>query len=67
MAANSLSRRGETEDGGLLAISAVETDWIDQIREMVQTDKFFQELKSKWDAGSLDPGVFQLKNGVFLL
>jgi len=46
-------------------ISAVEPDWIEQVRVLVQTDDYFQDLKTKWDAGILDPKVYQQKNVIF--
>ena len=42
MAADILSRREEIEDQVCMMISAVESDWIEQVRVLVQEDIYFQ-------------------------
>ena len=67
VAADCLSRRGEPEEGSSLVITAVEADWIEQIRDIINSDEFLIELKARWDAGNLDSEVYQLRNGIFFL
>jgi len=63
--ANGLSRIEESEANVLLMVTAVESDWVEQVKAMVQTDDYFQSLNTKWEAGTLDPSVYQKKNGLF--
>jgi len=66
VAADSLSRRNEVSDTpALLEISVVETDWIDLVKKMVNTDVFFSDLESRWNDGLLDNTKYQKRNGLF--
>ena len=51
---DNLSRREETDDNTILMVTAVEAYWIDQVRGLVQTDNYYQELNTKWEEGTLD-------------
>ena len=43
----------------------VDSNWIDQVREMVLNDSYFQELSSKWEIDSLNIEVYQKREGLF--
>jgi len=47
VAAYSLSRRDEADENALLIVIVVESDWVDQVRAMVQADSYFQKLNTK--------------------
>ena len=64
MVADGLSRRQE-EEGNLLVISRAESCWTKEVRTMVQEDDYFQDLNANWEAGSLDPLLYQKKGGIF--
>jgi len=49
----------------LLMVTAAESDWVEQVKAMVQTDDYFQNLNTKWETGTPDPSVHQKKNGLF--
>ena len=55
MTADSLSRNLETEEASTLVVTAVEMDWLDQLRSMVTTEEFFKDLNAKWEAGYSEP------------
>ena len=60
VATDSMSRRNEADDdSAFLMITAVESDWIDQVIAMVHVDSYFQELKTKWETGTLEPSVYR--------
>jgi len=63
--ADTLSRRDEIDVDVLLMVTAVESDGVKQVKTMVQTDGYFQELNTKWETSILDPRVYQKKNGLF--
>jgi len=52
VAADSLSRKGDDDEKVLLMITAVNSSWIEQVKTMVQNDKYFQELNARWEAGN---------------
>ena len=62
--ADSLSRRGEEESSSLLAVLAVESDWVSQVRKKVESDDYSKRIKTKLEEGKLDPGKYQLKSGL---
>jgi len=47
IAAYGLSRRDETDANIRLMITAVESDWIEHVKTVVQTDGYFQDLNNK--------------------
>ena len=60
VATDSMSRRNEADDdSAFLMITAVESDWIDQVIAMVHVDSHFQELKTKWETGTVEPSVYR--------
>ena len=65
MTADSLSRNLETEEASTLVVTAVEMDWLDQLRSMVTTEEFFKDLNAKWEAGTLNPGEYQKRGNLF--
>ena len=46
---------GETDESTLLVVIAMEADWIDQVRSMLNTDEYFKDLNTQWAAGKLNP------------
>ena len=60
---DSLSRRHEIDPPSVLTIVAVESDWLTKAREMVQSDSYFDEVKSKLEAGKLDARLYQERQG----
>jgi len=64
VAADGLSRRDEVDSPSLLTVVAVESDWIQQVREMVISDNYFEDIKIKLDGGKLDPRLYQKKSGL---
>ena len=65
VAADGLSRREEANESNFLMITAVETDWVDQVRTRVQTDDYFHNINTKWEQGTLDPKVYHKRDGQF--
>ena len=65
VAADSLSRKAYVEESTVLMITSLESDWLGQLRTMVDTEGFFVELNSKWEDGKLDPSKYQKKGGLF--
>ena len=66
VAADSLSRRNETiERPAMMEISVIESDWIEIVKKLVDTDVYFSELDRRWTEGSLDSAKYQKKNGLF--
>jgi len=56
IAADSLPRK-EEEETTVLMITAVSSDWLEQLKSMVRSDEFFKELDRKWETGTLDVEV----------
>ena len=42
-----------------MVITAIESDWFDQVNEMVEEDNYFKELNAKWEEGTLNPGFIK--------
>ena len=38
---------GETDESTLLVVIAMEADWIDQVRSMLNTDEYFKDLNTQ--------------------
>ena len=49
---DSLSKKEESDEVSPLLVTTVEYDWIEQVRSMVIVDEYFNDLNSKWEAGS---------------
>jgi len=60
-----LSRNGEDPGISLMMVTAVESNWVEQVRQLVQTDPYFIELNSKWESGNSEPQLYQKKDGLF--
>ena len=48
-----------------MVLSGVESNWVNLVREMVQTDQYFKELEIKFDAETLEPLLYQKKGGTY--
>ena len=48
----------------VLTVVAIESDWIQKVREMVTLDNYFEEIKVKMEEAKLDPKFYQMKSGL---
>jgi len=62
--ADSLSRRDEVDSFSLLTVVAVESNWINQVKEMVNSDDYFEDIQSKLNSGKLDSRLYQQSAGL---
>ena len=66
--ADSLSRKADNDEAFPLIITVVESDWLRQLRSMVDSDMFFQNLNNEWEGGStLDLGKYQKRGYYFII
>jgi len=64
VAADSLTRGDENDSSSLLTIIAVESEWINKVREMVESDSYFIDLKQKWRTCQRNSKLYQEKSGL---
>ncbi|KAJ6795221.1 Uncharacterized protein M6B38_227580 [Iris pallida] len=60
-AVDSLSRQ---EEANLAAISIVQADWIQQLKNQWQTSEYFLQMQEKWDKGKLNTEKYSMKDGL---
>jgi len=65
VATDSLSRKEDDEGTFVLTIIIVKTDYLGQLKAMIDSDVYFQGLNSKLEDGTLDLSKYQKREELF--
>lgn len=60
-AADSLSRK---EDVSVAAISIIQADWIQQLKDQLKTSEYYVQMQEKWEKGLLNHEKYTMKDGL---